>query len=203
MKRWHSSAKAVLSEENPADELAPEDRIFAPIRGIHRKYSSTLRSGLARSAALIASASVTGERARDGRLWSEHAVDLVAGLLGHSPDGRRWSALEDVLPALAEAAPEAFLQAAASGLEGTEPPLKAMFADDDTTAWGTQSPHTGLVWALELLSWSDDYVAEACDILAGLAEITPDSRAPTVLQKVCAVSCCPGTPRQRRLLMIA
>lgn len=176
MKRWHSSARAVLSEENPADELPPEDRIFAPIRGIHRKYSSTLRSGLARSAALIASASVTGERARDGRLWSDHATDLVTGLLSHSSDGRSWSTLEDVLPALAEAAPEAFLQAAASGLEGTEPPLKAMFTDDHATAWGTQSPHTGLLWALELLSWSDDYVAEACDILAGLAEIVPDGR---------------------------
>jgi hypothetical protein len=173
---WRSSAKAVLSEENPADELHPEERVFAPARGIHRTYSSTLRSGLARSIALVAASSVTGERARDGRPWSEHAADLVTDLLGRSFDGRRWSSLEDVLPALAEAAPEAFLQAAASGLEGNDPPLKAMFTDTQPVAWGMQSPHTGLLWALELLSWSDDYVAEACDILAGLAEIDPDGR---------------------------
>jgi hypothetical protein len=176
LKRWRSRAKVVLSEKNPADELPPEDRIFAAARGIHRKYSSTLRSGLGRSAALVASASATGERARDGQPWTEHAADLVTDLLGHSPDARSWSGLEDVLPALAEAAPEVFLRAAASGLEGAEPPLEALFTDNHTIAWATQSAHTGLLWALELLSWSDDHVAEACDTLAGLAEIDPGGR---------------------------
>ena len=176
LKRWRSAVELVLSEENPVDELPPEDRVFAPVRGIHRKYSSTLRSGLARGAALVASAGSTDECARDGQPWSQHAADLVTDLLGHSPDARRWSALEDVLPALAEAAPEVFLQAAASGLEGTEPPLKALFTDNHTIAWAAQSQHTGLLWALELLSWSDDYVAAACDALAGLVEIDPGGR---------------------------
>ena len=67
-------------------------------------------------------------------------------------------------------------QLGASGIAGPMPPLSAVFADSDLDIWESRSPHTGLLWALELLCWSEDYVAEACDTLARLAEIDPGGR---------------------------
>lgn len=174
LERWYSEAIRVLTEEDPVGDLPPGDRLLAPARGVRRAYSSALRSGLARGAALLASNDA--DRAPDGRPWEAHAADLVAELLGTSTDPRRWTALEDVLPALAEAAPEIILQALTRGLAGTTPPLRALFTDAQQEVWETRSPHTGLLWALELLCWADEHVAEACDVLARLAEIDPGGR---------------------------
>lgn len=175
LQRWRAEAIRVLAEEDPASELPPEEQFLAPVRGIHREYSSALRKGLARAAALLSSDD--RELAPDGQAWRDHSASIIRELLGDRPDPRRWAALEDVLPELAEAAPEVFLRSAAAGLIGADPALRGLFRDNDSVAvWESRSPHTGLLWALELLCWSDDYVADACDVLAGLAKVDPGGR---------------------------
>ena len=148
---------------------------MASVRGLSRAYSSVLRSGIADSAALIA-ANNGRTVAPDGRPWSEHADDVVRHLLADTADVERWASLQDVLPALAEASPDVFLNSVLQALRGQVPPLSAVFADSDLDIWESRSPHTGLLWALELLCWSEDYAAEACDALARLAEIDPGGR---------------------------
>jgi hypothetical protein len=175
IERWMALALWVLGEPDPTVDLSEEDRLLAPIQGIKREYSGALRSGLARGAALMSSGAALSN-APNGQNWSEQPGDLVRSLLSAPPEPQRWSSLEDVLPALAEAAPEVFLDATSRGLAGANPPLSALFADAGNNVWGARSPHTGLLWALEMLCWSGRHVAAACDVLARLAEVDPGGR---------------------------
>lgn len=86
-----------------------------------------------------------------------------------------WTSISDVLPLLAEAAPDAFLRAVSVAIAGTDPLAKRLFQDTDDR-WNVSSPHTGLLWAVEGVAWSEQHMAYAAEILAGLSEIDPGGR---------------------------
>jgi hypothetical protein len=115
-----------------------------------------------------------------GNTSQAHADLLVRRLLASANTdqmGRLWSSLEDVLPLLAEAAPEAFLEAAETGLSGATPVLGKLFTDGDGLAAPfLSSPHTGLLWALENLAWSADYLGRVSLLLARLARLDPGGK---------------------------
>jgi hypothetical protein len=90
--------------------------------------------------------------------------------------GQLWASLTDVMPLLAEAAPDVFLQAVQVGLDGDQPLLGAMFADKEGNALSVSSPHTGLLWALENVAWSAEHFSLAVEQLARLAEVDPGGR---------------------------
>ena len=83
-----------------------------------------------------------------------------------------------MLPLLAEAAPEVFLRAVQDGVtRRSEPVLALMFLDrEDLPVLSVSSPHTGLLWALENVAWSDEHAPLAIRLLAQLAEIDPGGR---------------------------
>lgn len=88
--------------------------------------------------------------------------------------GRAWQSLGDVLPLLAEAAPDVYLNAVDVGLAGDPPLLRSLFMDAELgPTSGTSSPHIRLVWALESLAWSSAHMSRAAGALARLAEIDP------------------------------
>jgi hypothetical protein len=80
-----------------------------------------------------------------------------------------------VLPLLAEAAPDEFLQAVEDGLRGEDPVLLHLFAADDGGLF-TSSPHIGLLWALETIAWSPDHLGYASRLLAKLARLDPGGK---------------------------
>jgi hypothetical protein len=81
------------------------------------------------------------------------------------------------LSLLAEGAPEAFLDAVDDDLAGDRPLLASMFQDNDSSSWlYSSSPHSGLLWALETLCWSPDYVLAATLALAQLEVVDPGGR---------------------------
>ena len=76
-----------------------------------------------------------------------------------------------MLPTLAEASPGGFLDAVDTGLDSGG--LNAVF-DPETESTPFASPtHTGLLWALEALAWSPEYLGSAALALARLAQIDP------------------------------
>ena len=89
--------------------------------------------------------------------------------------GQLWSSMSDVLPLLAEAAPDVFLRAVAEAASGPEPLIRKLFQDQGD-AWHASSPHTGLLWALECIAWSRQHLGFAAELLATLAEIDPGGR---------------------------
>src|SRR6202045_3628817 len=98
---------------------------------MNRLHSADLRTGIATTLAIF------GAWGHDTRLGSAGALDswsssIVAQLLRRANEdqsGQLWASLNDVLPLLAEAAPEAFLRAAQEGVSGSDPVLRSMFAD--------------------------------------------------------------------------
>jgi hypothetical protein len=84
--------------------------------------------------------------------------------------------MEDVVPLLAEAAPDPFLRALAKSANGTSLPAVLLFQDVGDQHWNAGSPHTGFLWALEGLAWSEQYLGYAAEVLAQLAELDPGGR---------------------------
>src|SRR5699024_5697438 len=86
-----------------------------------------------------------------------------------------WKSTSDVLPYLAEAGPEAFLEAVEDALMGDKPLLASIFETDnsDSDIFTSSSEHVGLLWALESVSWAPEHFASAVELLAKLDEIDP------------------------------
>jgi hypothetical protein len=179
IKRFEDTISRVLGAVNPALDLPPDERPLAALRGRGAAYSDLLREGLADTLAIMGARSAAGALAT-GNTSQAHADLLVRRLLASANTdqmGRLWSSLEDVLPLLAEAAPEAFLEAAETGLSGATPVLGKLFTDGDGLAAPfLSSPHTGLLWALENLAWSADYLGRVSLLLARLARLDPGGK---------------------------
>jgi hypothetical protein len=166
---WTKAAIEVLCEIDPMLSVAPGDEVVAATRGIRLMHSAALRAGMARGAVLLG---VFG-RAFQGA----YADRLVRDLLGAAGDAARWMSLSDVLPTLAEASPDEFLNAAEDAVAGAAPVLLAMFNDaGPAPIWGDRSRHTGLLWALELLCHAPSHASRACLVLARLSAIDPGGR---------------------------
>ena len=176
--RWHEQAIAVLLEVDPTLDLAPEEQPMAGALGVARSHSSVLRRGIAEGVALIGS--IEGDILADGTTGADHAGAVVREILTRAnadeSDGI-WPSLADILPLLAEAAPEVFLDAIRYDLDRPSPLLRAMFQDGEQASWlYTSSPHTSLLWALETLCWSSEWILEASRTLARLAQVDPGGR---------------------------
>lgn len=178
LERWRQTAAEVLLETDPTLELPPEDRPMAAVKGVTRGHSPVLRRGLAEGIALVGS--VGDEHLSDGASGADHARRVVREILSRARDdvsGQTWRSLADVLPLLAEAAPEVFLDAVHDDLDRDEPLLATMFQDADHSSWlYSSSPHTGLLWALETLCWSPEFLLEATRALARLQLVDPGGR---------------------------
>ena len=139
--------------------------------------SCTLRAGLAQGLALLGA---FDEILPDGSSSADHAAGAVRELLRRANaalSGSLWASLSEVLVLLAEADPQGFLDAIEQGLEGERPVLQTMFADvEGFSALFSSSPHTGLLWSLELLCWSPEHLSRAARALARLAELDPTGR---------------------------
>ena len=176
LNQFHDVAPRVLEEPDPALDVPAERRFMASVVGEPRTYSPRLRQGIADTLAFLGGY-VADERLNDGATGERHAQRVVRAVTEHAnadPTGRAWQSLADVLPLLAEAAPDAFLDAVDVGLSGDPPLLRSLFLDAELgPTFGTSSPHIRLVWALEALAWSSAHMSRAAGALARLAEIDP------------------------------
>ena len=90
-------------------------------------------------------------------------------------DYRAVASLYGILSLIAEAAPRPLLKALERLLEGDGERIKPIFQDTET-AWHASSPHTGLLWALEVLAWDPEYLNDATLTLAKLDRIDPGGK---------------------------
>jgi hypothetical protein len=177
LERLQDAVAWVLGEVDPALALPQEDRWKARIEGKVRVYSGSLREGLAKTLALLGSHG-DALAAPYGASGSEWASFLVRKLIEQAVEDRslrRWFSLADLLPLLAEAGPEPFIDAVRAGVSEPDSQLRGMFVDPDRAGvFSSASPHTGLLWALENLAWSADHFGAAVDLLARLDALDPD-----------------------------
>jgi hypothetical protein len=171
--RFEAIATEVLSEANPAFELSPDERYLASVRGKTLKHSPTLREGISDILGLMG---VSGEAAEVGDACEPHvhAARIVRRLLDGA-DWLRWASLSSHLPDFAEAAPDEFLNAVETDLRRDIPELFKLFGQEGDGFFGS-SPHTGLLWALEVLAWEPRFLGRASLSLARLAAFDPGGR---------------------------
>jgi hypothetical protein len=177
LARFRDAVLDVLGAVNPALELPPDERWQAPIRDKSREHSRDLRQGVASSLGLLGA---LGDQPMVGSISTarDAAAGIVRELLASAnldQTGKRWASLDDVLPLIAEAAPDEFLAAVGRGLQGDPPPIRGIFGADDGGMF-SQPTHSGILWALETCAWSNDHLGQVVELLAKLDEIDPGGR---------------------------
>ena len=173
--RFQDTALEVLGEQDPAYDLSPSERIIAPLQGMVPKHSKVIKEGIAHSLALMGALAESSEvKLADCTDLQDFVDSVVRRLFGSekAADWKFWASLAAVLPMLAEASPDVFLGSIEKVLKSDSPILHSMFQDQDSF-WGTLSPHTGLLWALEVLAWSPDYLPRVTLILGRLTSVDP------------------------------
>jgi hypothetical protein len=169
LNRFFENAWEILSAPDPILDLPEEKRYAASIYGKVRPQSEILISALCDSLIKLA---VRGPVLPSLQAFNieERVAELVHDLL-YDADKVRWLSLSSLLPDLAEAAPEAFLEAVERSLNKPDQPVTSLLREtSDSTLLG-RCWHAGLLWALVTLAWSPRFLGRVALILSRLAHI--------------------------------
>jgi hypothetical protein len=164
----------ILAEDDPKYDLEQDEQFMARLRGHRPQYSSTIRKHVSENLALLGTIGSKLEAASsfniDGSLYR-----IVRTVLGNDAPWTRWASLGHHLTMLAEASPDAFLEATRADLSKEEPQLIQLFKDEGHPLFGG-CRHAGLLWALETLAWSPQYLLEVCKVLLTLDAHDPGGK---------------------------
>ena len=172
LDRLEEMAVTVLGERDPKFDLPKEERLTASISGKQLKYSALLREGLAETLALVGSKPKALDSCSHGK--AEVTAILAVRRLLKNARWDRWASLGSLLPLLAEAAPDEFLDAVESTLVNLDKtPFHEIFSQEGSGVTGGWNYMSGLLWALETLAWNPDHLSRVAIILADIASIDP------------------------------
>ncbi len=166
LERFKNIVVDVLKEKDPQFELTPEKRYMANIEGKVLRHSHSLRKGLAETLALLGSEPETLKHCSRGK--AEAIANYCIREIFRDSDWALWASLNNLLPTLAEAAPEEFLNAVEKTLLKKPCPFDEIFSQESTGIFGNNYM-TGLLWALETLAWDEKYLVQVTIILGKLA----------------------------------
>jgi addiction module HigA family antidote len=171
LSRYFSIARMVLGEDDPALDLDQDKRWAASIHGKVRDFSSAFRSGISETLVLL---TVHGRHLFKRHLGVDaefEVVRVVRDLLPTPLTTRILEANDRDLPTYAEAAPDEFLTIIERDLRSADPAVFGLLRPVDAGVFGHSPSRTGLLWALEGLSWSPVTLPRAATILARLSQI--------------------------------
>lgn len=179
VERWKQITLDVLGEANPSYGLNPLEKFAQQLNQptSQIQYSEELKSGIARSLAMVGS--MDGDGALSGKL-RDSVVDITNQLLNQAvgdDSGRVWNLIGPRLRYLAEAAPQQFIDVTIDNLEqDSSSLLRAYYADSNDILFSDPWFHPHLLWALEVLAWSEEYFDDAIACLALLAANRADDK---------------------------
>ena len=172
LERFQEIAVSVLGEHDPKFDLPMEERFMANIHGKVLTHSDLIRKGIAETLALIGSRPQALASCSLGK--AEVTAVLVIRSLLNKATWERWASLDSNMPLLAEAAPDEFLDAVESVLvDSDSTSFHKIFAEESENVIEESNYMCGLLWALESLAWSPEYLSRVSVILATLASIDP------------------------------
>lgn len=166
--RFKETATETFNQISPEFNLPIEQRALASLTDEVLPHSRTIRKGIAQSLAIMG---VHYDRIKHDRNAQHIPRQVLSDVLGDSGNWQVWATLNPELKVLAEASPEAFMDAVERDLDLESSPFKELFSQESDPIRGTISPHVGLLFALEILAWSQEYFSRVTKILARLAEI--------------------------------
>ena len=163
----------VMQEINPRLKLKPEQRGIAYFAENQSLYSSWCREGLTQSLILVG---LYGNKLMaQHNFQAQEWIDGIINELLYEAPGELWASRNLEMPLIAEASPESFFESAYHSLSLGDKPVMDMFIEEDGFISPT-SHHTGLLWALESLAWTEEYVYKASLLLAKLAMLDPGGK---------------------------
>jgi hypothetical protein len=163
-------AVAVLTERDPSFDLPTEKRFAANIYGKVLTHSTALRMGLAEGLAIIGNRPSALIHCSQGK--AESTAVLAIREIFTDSDWVLWGSLKSLLPILAEAAPDEFLDAVENALRLSPCPFDELFSQEGNGITGGNYL-TGLLWALESLAWDEKYLVRVCVVLGELSSHDP------------------------------
>ena len=175
LERFYQAAELVLSERDPSLDLPESERWAAGIHGKTRDISAALREGVADSLVIMV---MHGNGLFRGRLGVDTQVQatLLVRRLFANMDGDTMESQSDEFQRYAEAAPEEFLSIIERDLAKNDPSTQVLMRPVGDPLFSS-NPRVGLLWALDLLAWSPEYLQRVVDILARLCELEPEDRS--------------------------
>ncbi|PLX91479.1 MAG: hypothetical protein C0621_11010 [Desulfuromonas sp.] len=173
LETFRTLAVSVLREPDPAFELPAEERYAASIYGKVMSCSRELRKGVAEGLAILGSRPEACENCSRG-VAASTSIYVIRELLTDA-DWVLWGSLNDLLPTLAEAAPNQFLEVVEGALRLRPCPFDELFSQEGSGITG-RNYLTGLLWALECLAWDDQYLVRVCVTLSELASHDPGGK---------------------------
>jgi addiction module HigA family antidote len=171
LSRYFSMARMVLGEDDPALDLDERQRWAASIYGKTREFSGAFREGISETLVLLAVHGGYLFKSRLGVDTEIEAVGVVRYLLPAPLTTRILEANDRDLPTYAEAAPNEFLSILERDLKSKDPAVLGLLRPAGTDVFGSSPSRTGLLWALEGLSWNPVTLPRAASILARLAQV--------------------------------
>ncbi len=172
LQRFERAALKVLGELSPEFDMPIGERYLASILGKVLPHSNTLREGITRGLAIMGTQPERAIHAEEAGNLPAHVIRRV---LGSDSEWHKWATLGKNLAVLAEAAPEVFLDVIETNVNSSDSSFKVLFEQEGEGVFSS-IPHTGILWALECLAWSEDYFGRVVKILAHLAELDPGGR---------------------------
>lgn len=172
LDRFRRVSAAVLTEPDPKFELPIDERWMAGGMGKVPSHSFRLRNGLASGLAMIASTNYE----IDGHLSAEDWSCLAVRDVLESGDWLRWASIAPIASLLAEACPDEFLQAIERLFVSHPDAARMLFTDESDNFPSVDSPHVGILHALEVLGREPQYFSRVVVALATMVSIDPQGR---------------------------
>lgn len=166
-----SMAAIVLKEKDPQFELESDQRYAAQIYGKVTEYSSNIKAGIVEGLAII------GSHAEDitycSKYKPENTIYSLLEDIFKDADWQIWAGLNQQLPLLFEASPKKMLENIEYELSKKNNVFSELFKQEGTGIFGGCCYITGILWGLERLAWSSEFLPRVTLILGELASIDP------------------------------
>ena len=165
---------AIVKVFGKQPEQPSRDQKFNPAGAAPADYSRWLRDGLALTLLIIASMHEVADLHVKGKSPQQYVDEVVNALPEWGKSHHSIVRLGDQTALFAEAAPNPFLTALESMLEGAPELVAQIFKSERDRFFGPSSPHVHFLWALEVIAWDPRYLNRAAVVLAKLGQLDPE-----------------------------
>ncbi|SGZ10065.1 Putative uncharacterized protein [Moritella viscosa] len=165
----------VYTTPDPQFDLEPEKRFAAVIYDKQFPYSNTLKTSLIETLMLIEMhqsylTNVTKQ-------FSKYFVSNLVEELLATKDWRVWAGIQNELPEIAELVPNIFFRSLSQAIDNQPSLITKLFEQERTDGIANTNYLTGIVWALEVLSWEANSLQRVIVILAKLDSMDPNKNS--------------------------
>lgn len=165
---------AIVKVFGKQPEQPSRDQKFNPAKAATSDYSRWLRDGLALTLLIIASMHKVADLHVKGKSPQQYVDEVITALPEWGKSHHSIVRLGDQTALFAEAAPNPFLTALESMLEGAPAQVAQIFESERDRFFGPSSPHVHFLWALEAIAWDPRYLTRAVMVLAKLGHLDPE-----------------------------